>query len=410
MPAVFVHGVTVRQDRFASLLDTVKGGLQDVRPDFHVEGCYWGDLASSLRYGGASIPGYLEGTRAVAGLAAAAAVDAHEPQLLALLIDDPLVELRMLRDQEAFDPSGAGFTPIPAEVEQRNGLLVAGRDGVEDAVADSVKAVAEHPDRITPDDVKAIVRSSFEEAGRADRSLSVPELIDPLTRSITAGLYQALVEDEEALQGVFRWADAEAAVQSILEEELGGQRGWIGDRLKNVGLGAVTFAMRHGLRRRLMKAMTAFLGDILVYLGNRDTIQERLDERVKAAVKAAGGPLWLVGHSLGGIVSFDYCSRTDRDVDRLVTVGSQVGLFGELGVFGNVPAAPSGKLETPGRVGGWINVYDPDDMLSFLTETVFTSSVDVEFDTRAPFPQSHSEYWNRTELYPVLNGPRGGGG
>jgi pimeloyl-ACP methyl ester carboxylesterase len=192
-------------------------------------------------------------------------------------------------------------------------------------------------------------------------------------------------------------------VQHIVEQELGGQRGWIGDQFRNVALSAATVALRHGLRRRIMEAMALFIGDVLVYLARRNAILEELEKTVAVAVAADEGPLWLVGHSLGGIMCFDYCCTTNRDVERLVTVGSQVGLFGEFGALQQKPLpardAVAGPLETPARVGRWLNLYDPDDILSFLAQPVFKRVVDIEIDTKAPFPASHNEYWNLPVVY-----------
>jgi hypothetical protein len=86
-------------------------------------------------------------------------------------------------------------------------------------------------------------------------------------------------------------------------------------------------------------------------------------------------------------------------VDRLVTVGSQVGLFGELTSLKWAQAQSDGKLVTPASVKHWVNIYDPDDMLSFLADPVFDRVTDSAVRTGAPFPASHSEYWYVTETY-----------
>jgi len=110
----------------------------------------------------------------------------------------------------------------------------------------------------------------------------------------------------------------------------------------------------------------------------------------------------LVGHSLGGIICFDYCLNTATDIQLLITVGSQVGLFAELGAFPALVAGPDGKLPTPKVIETWINVYDPNDILSFLSAPVLTRVKDVDFNTKAPFPAAHSEYWNQAALYEQL--------
>lgn len=399
MPVVFVHGITVRKDRFDTLLQTVKNGFKNERNDFVINGYYWGDNASELNFGGASIPGFLEGRRAIADTGGTMS---DPKQLVALLLDDPYLELRILKDQDDFDPTGAGFIPIPAEVEKRNQALEKARPDVLTTLKQDGTLAAGIGQKVSETTLASIVKNAFEAAGMTDRRLTVVDLIDPLSRSITAALYQKTAGDGYVLDADFAWHTVDKTIQKILEDHLGGQRGWIGDKFKNAAMHSMTFAMRHGLRRRIMKSMSIFIGDVLVYMSKRDEILDGLDQTVQGALNNSNTPLWLVGHSLGGIILFDYCCQTNRDIERLITVGSQVGLFGELGTLRTKPRIADKKLETPSTVGKWINMYDPDDILSFCAAPIFTRTVDIEFDTEAPFPVSHSEYWNRSEVYAQL--------
>ena len=396
MPTVFVHGVTVRKDRYESLLVTVRKGLLDVQNDLTVEGFFWGDVASALRFGGASIPGFMAGVRAIE-------MPADErAQLMVLLLDDPYLELRILKDAEEFNPAGAGFAPMPRDVEHRNQAISGNQAALSSALNANPSLQAAIGKRLDSRTISQIVATALDHAGRTDRQLTVVDLLDPLSRCLTAALFQTAVGATPVIDTEFDWRQVEADVQKTLEDIFGGQRGWIGDKLKNAALSSVTFAMRHGVRRRLMESMSLFIGDVLVYLSKRAEILDNLESVVAKTTKTSDTPLWLIGHSLGGIISFDYCCQTARDVERLVTVGSQVGLFGELGALKAPLNANENKLETPAQVKRWINVYDPNDMLSFVAKPIFTRVNDIEFDTKAPFPVSHSEYWNRSEVYPEL--------
>lgn len=399
MPVIFVHGVTVRKDRFERLLETVRDGLTGERNDLSVEGYFWGDEASSLRFGGASIPGFLEGARAIGE---AKISQDERSQLMALLLDDPYLELRVLKDTQEFDPAGAGFTPLPQGVDIRNQALYGNRTAVANALKSNASLQSPSIRKATDQEIQQMVATAFDHAGRADRQLTLPELLDPLSRCLTAAFYQSAVRSASSLDTDFDWTQVEKEIQQILEKELGGQRSWIGDRIKNATLSTVTFAMRHGVRRRMMESMSLFIGDVLVYMSKRGDIMKKIEAAVASAMQNSNTPLWLVGHSLGGIICFDYCCETSRDVERLVTVGSQVGLFGELGALNVTLDNNQKKFETPAKVKQWLNVYDPNDMLSFIANPIFTRVTDKEFDTQAPFPVSHSEYWNRSELYPVL--------
>src|SRR6266545_2887233 len=395
--AIFVHGVTVRQERYEQLLAAVKQGVSGVSPEISVDGFYWGDRGSSLHYGGSSIPGFGAGRRAVLEAAVEPARLTPQGQLLALALADPLAELQALKDPQEFNAAGAGFQPLPAGVEQRNQLLwqklstVTGALVAEPQLGPMLKA------RPGEAEVATLVRSSFEAAGQADRVLTVVDLLDPLIRSVTASLYRPLSDPGPALSPPVAWAFVEQAVERTLQHELGGQRGWLGDKLREKSQQALTAVLRY-FRRQIMEAVALFVGDVLVYLAQRDAILADLDKRVTALVPA-GESLWLIGHSLGGVICFDYCCQTDRAVARLVTVGSQVGLLGEWGALRATPPGGGAKITTPPKVGEWRNIYDPNDLLSFLAAPVFTNVQDLEFDTRAPFPPAHSEYWNCPTLY-----------
>lgn len=400
MAIVFVHGITVRLTRFNDLLATVRKGFMVQNANFVVDGCYWGDMASSLRYDGASIPDFISGKRSFDG----AAVDPDDDQQLTmLLLDDPLLELRLLKDPEDFEPSGAGFMPLPAGIDIRNQTLDAARRRIAATSAVDAEVLAATGTELSDLKVQALVKDCFDAAGRSDRALGVVELIDPLARAITASLYAAVEGKAPKFDQRFQWRRAEVRVQQLLEVELAGQRGWIGDKLKNVAGGAgsraVTFAMRHGLRKRIMQSCSLFVGDVLAYMANRDQVQAALGQVITTSLAAHQGPLTLVGHSLGGIICFDYCLRTAQPIERLVTVGSQVGLFAELGVFPTLVPSGTAKLTTPAVVQKWINIYDPNDILSFLAEPILTNVKDIDFNTKSPFPVAHSEYWNQQPLY-----------
>jgi hypothetical protein len=60
------------------------------------------------------------------------------------------------------------------------------------------------------------------------------------------------------------------------------------------------------------------------------------------------------------------------------------------------------KFTRPENVESWLNLWDPDDILSFLAAPVFGGVRDVEIDTGAPFPFSHSEYWTCPKVYETL--------
>src|SRR6185503_8847393 len=171
MPTVFVHGITVREDRFNELLKRVRSGFTKRRADAVVDGFYWGDMASSLRYDGASIPGFISEKRAFDDWVA---TTGDETQLAMLLLDEPLLELRLVRDAEDFNPF-AGID-APAEVEERNQRLEAARSSVALAIAKEPDLRAAAGAAISEVDAQQLVAECFDAAGRADRTLEVVDL------------------------------------------------------------------------------------------------------------------------------------------------------------------------------------------------------------------------------------------
>ena len=100
MAILFVHGIAVRVERFNDLLKSVRDGVTQLSPGLDIYGCYWGDLASPEVFKGASVPGFLAGTRSP--------ID-HITMDAADWIIDPLVQLTALRDDEEFT-GGSGIT------------------------------------------------------------------------------------------------------------------------------------------------------------------------------------------------------------------------------------------------------------------------------------------------------------
>ena len=126
MSLIFVHGITVRRDRFDRLLQSIVDGFSDAGCTLPVSGCYWGDLGRSPGYTGASIPGFSAGVRS----AGTQELVSGQAALLTLLLEDPLAELADLRDTQELGLETAGFRPFPPEVRRRSDALRAAESPV----------------------------------------------------------------------------------------------------------------------------------------------------------------------------------------------------------------------------------------------------------------------------------------
>jgi hypothetical protein len=168
-------------------------------------------------------------------------------------------------------------------------------------------------------------------------------------------------------------------------------------------------------REGLHQNFTRFLGDVFVYLNERDglggTLPETIVQRVLGAIEGApradpSEPLIVVTHSMGGNVFYDIVTHyaPALQIACWISVASQVGPFEEMKLFKESQRTlgqPDHVAALP-NVGHWLNVYDPADVLSFLAEPVFTGPNDVLLKTGESTLKAHSEYFNRPRFYEIV--------
>jgi hypothetical protein len=198
-----------------------------------------------------------------------------------------------------------------------------------------------------------------------------------------------------------------------------------GARFKQVVKSAVGKAVDHAgdflstkllasSRDSLNATLGRFFGDVFIYakeLGNSGSpgvIPSRvIDAFVAARATAPAEPLVVVGHSLGGVISFDVLThfRANIDVDLFVTVGSQVAHFEEIKFYLNSDKnvkAPT-KATTPANIKRWINIYDEVDIFSYTAERVFDRvDVDARYDTQTYTIKAHGAYFEQDRFYQRL--------
>ncbi|MYV99883.1 hypothetical protein [Streptomyces sp. SID3343] len=220
-------------------------------------------------------------------------------------------------------------------------------------------------------------------------------------------------------------AARDAFVDAVVDHLVAGDERGIGDAVGAVLGFTARAAQRAGGSRWVVNHRSAlseralgFTGDILAYLVRGAAVRALIADRVRAAT----GPVVLLGHSLGGVAAFDLlaggvngptgreppfgrepsagpCGFEPSGVDLLVTVGSQVPVLYELDAL---PSRPYGT-GLPTEFPPWINIHDPRDLLSFVGEQIFAGRVrDVEVDNGQPVSQAHSAYWANPKVHQVL--------
>lgn len=405
---LFVHGTGVREPAYSTALERIRAKVAARRPDVRVEPCDWGSaLGSHLRAGGASIPGFV--TQNGKGPAPPAAED-EEVARWALLYADPLAEL----DFYALTAAAAPAPFLPGAVARGDTLLadltwlpkhdllrMAWADaGLDVPLAQAADALATAPE------LRRAAAVDGDAASALPRLTARALVAHALNRSDgDAGRLPAERRDEL----VDRLTDALGGdVRSIPEAVSAAVR--FSARLFEIALGN-RLAVAH--RTAWSSRSVGFFGDIVRYLVRGEAVRAFVAE----AVRAQPGPVVLLGHSLGGIVSFDLLASgtlldgtaTGADprpgkVAALVTVGSQAPLLYELDAL---PSRPFGS-GLPAGFPPWVNVYDRRDLLSYQAAPVFDTNVtdvrDVEVDNRQPVSAAHSSYWGNEQLYTALCG------
>jgi hypothetical protein len=157
-----------------------------------------------------------------------------------------------------------------------------------------------------------------------------------------------------------------------------------------------------------------FFGDVFTYMENRQPIIDRVMADVDGAVaakRASDSELYLVGYSFGGIILYDILThfRPDLECDLLVTVGSQVALFAEIGrladkekISAAFGAGPTSLAARPPKTKRWLNVFDSTDFIGFGTRGVFSGVRDFRFETDALPLVSHGAYFETPRFFARL--------
>ncbi len=168
-------------------------------------------------------------------------------------------------------------------------------------------------------------------------------------------------------------------------------------------------------RTKAHLAASQFIGDVLEYLAKRgvDTDPGPIVEDVLAGFRAARklvrpeDPKFVIlGHSLGGVISYDILTYFDAslEVDLFVTIGSQVALFEEMSLYkisrNELPEnPPAEKLGTPVNIKRWLNVLDISDLFGFRAGAVFEGVQDYKYDTGYGLMKAHSGYFSRPSFF-----------
>jgi hypothetical protein len=391
MPIVFVHGVNTRsgpsydagvqlktkffQQYFAGA--TINKKVLGQTPAVHFP--YWGDLATQFAWNMASLPhGQIQALGVATDEAMRASLAHVRDALSGQNVQEPLLALA----RNDFGGAVEFFTELVLEYTA---------SGKEAETADFVLAAQ----RYAMQNPKPVWLGNI-----ATDQQFVAEL---------AGAVQAQAGVQA--QGIGQILNSIVGVAAKLKKAVRDAVGTAIDRAGNFLSTKLLASSRESLNGELGR----FFGDVFIYLDKRgtvaaqpgvigQTILKAIDDAIKAAPNE---PLVIVGHSLGGVVTYDLLGfyRPDIKVDLFVTVGSQIGHFEEMKLFRlSDPAirAPA-KATPPPNVLKWINVYDIVDIFSYALTGIFDRfDFDGEYDTKTYVIKAHSAYFNQARLYERL--------
>lgn len=383
---LFVHGTGVRSKREQEALDRIGDGFRKVLPGTVVETCSWGDVLGVAP---------ADGTDAPDGAGPAWSPDGSgvtwsdaERAVWARLYDDPLYEIRTA---VLGAPGGASATSPRALNLLRS----------------RVRDLADDPDvgELIPDgEPREQFREAVAELLRAQEfAAALPFLTarashDLVARSVTSAYIR--FRERDAGGPVLVSAAERDALWRVVEKTLGGAALGLGDRARAVAWSTAQHMARPVVRRHrgaLLTRATPALGDILLYQARGRPLRTYLAERVREI----GGPVVLLGHSLGGIACFEsLVAHALPNVRLLVTVGSQVPYLYGLDALATHRLGASLPDHFPDR---WVNIVDQEDLLAFPADDHFAGRVrDVAVDTREPFPRAHGAYWTTPRVYDAV--------
>lgn len=205
---------------------------------------------------------------------------------------------------------------------------------------------------------------------------------------------------EAEIHGVADEKDAAMGLQDLLKDA--GK--WVVRGIINIVDGPA-----EKLIRKFTPQIARFLGDVFIYL-KQDERREQIREvislsLVEAAKKTVGKQkLIVIGHSMGAIILYDILSdpqmvsqMNDRighelKIDLFLSVGTQIGLFEEMDLFGHsIKGVSPGK---PSCVVHWWHVYNVMDVLSFGVNGVIDNVKQFSVNTKANIVDAHGAYFN----------------
>jgi hypothetical protein len=407
MPLVFVHGVANRVDKRGNLesfhdyveplLRRYVAPVMSDKPESAViRLAYWGDDGVKFAWNGDSRPRSAllgQGAETAPGVAERAAWLADLPETLAAV---------QLTRSQASAPGGLIGAGPQDETTGQARLKVLDPDALSDLLAAFISA------EITQGTEQSATLIAADDAAR-----------DPIVQTALAAAPDLAAEAEVLRKAVDTRLAAGAGLVAMGSGPLSKVMDTVRETVSRVSHapGAAVSTVLLELRKPLNNLVTLFAGDVFVYLMTRgdsahpgripSIVIKTLD---KARATAPDEPMVVLTHSMGGQIIYDLVThflpaKAGGRIDFWAATASQVGLFEEEKLFlaskSEYSAASKSKAPFPDRkyLGGWWNVWDSNDVISYTADPVFDGVDDESYSSGVSFVQAHGEYLQRPSFY-----------
>jgi hypothetical protein len=388
---LFVHGTGVRLVSYDLTLSLVRRQAEKYLDLACVHQCLWGERwGAKLNQSGASVPTYADQPASMLSALDAEMIDQASWRMLS---EDPLFELRLLQGLAAprrelgprETPPGRISVQLLKNFQLSDARAAAFMAALAETSLDTFWPVAY---RTIADDPE--VEQILLTANRDPREVS-----RALARALVSALVECAMEGgHPGISGTRRTLLVALLIPSLGEQPLA-PFDWVTKPLLGLAKGIGTARGRRG--RRVLTDSASFLaGDIILYQVRGEQIRGFIAKCIRDLDKE----VVVLAHSLGGIAAVDVLVQNDLSdrVRALITVGCQAPYFYEIDALVSLRFGQQLPSHFPRK---WLNIWDPNDFLSFLAAGIFTSNAvkDYEVRSRAPFPDAHSAYWDQEAVW-----------
>jgi hypothetical protein len=376
---LFVHGTGVRSAGLEVTLNQIRWGLAERHTDCTVLPCSWGeDVGARLSAEALCLP------RVTSARGLNSTPPDSDGDWLAL-VASPQIGLDFLFSQVESSDAPRTAHPLRNSYQRAtHGLHVKSLEGnpLQDYVARSIEEVLTH---------EIFARSELGSVAPEELANVFAEAVVATALFLSASELEFLIavdggRRDRAIQEI-----AEAVAPNIGKSPRGFRRVVARNLLR---LGPQQWL--NARRQHLTSTLSPIAGDVLLYQAKGDRLRHHIGECRDKILS----DVIVLGHSLGGIASFEALIGGQLlRVETLITVGSQVSYLYELDALSKLGFG----ARLPVNLPRWINIHDPNDILSFPCEKLFPGQVeDVRTVSKQPFPLSHSAYFDSPAALDVI--------